>query len=181
MPRKIHKPGDPVPEHQPSRLAQELANELRSSRDFGQPWVDERRLDNGLTRVSVLWDYWDAISFEERTRVILDAYRLVEGGDFVKTIVLASGLTFPEAFASGMLPYQIISARRRNDPVTVNELREAMVAQGASTLMNRDFPQLRFSSLADAEACLQRMIQHLPTSEQVWQITQDVGQVVEVS
>ncbi len=76
-----------------------------------------------------------------------------------------------------MLPFQIIPALRRGDPVTLEECRQAMIEEGASTLLGSEKPQLRFASEEEAEAARNRLIQRLPTSEQVWVITQDVGQV----
>jgi hypothetical protein len=44
-------------------------------------------------------------------------YEQAEGAAYRDRIALASGLTVPEAHAAGMLPYQIIAALRKNDPV----------------------------------------------------------------
>ena len=181
MPRKIQGPDELAAKRPTLQLSAVLAEELAADRDSGQPWIDEQRFKNGLVKVSVLWDRWDDVADEDRTRAILDAYRIVEGEDFTRTIALATGLTFSEAYALGLLPYQIITARRRDDPVTLDQLHEAMIQQGASTLINPKTPQLRFALLNEAEACLRRLVAQLPASEQVWQITQEVGQVVAYS
>ena len=52
-----------------------------------------------------------------------------------------------------------------------------MVEEGASLLLSKDRPLLRFQTEEDAEAAKQRLIQRLPGSDAVWVITQDVGTV----
>jgi len=109
--------------------------------------------------------------------VILRAYDLAEGSGYRQRIALASGLTVPEAYAAGMLPFQIIPALRRGDPVTAEQCRQAMIEEGASTLIEADKPQLRFATEEEAEAARKRLVRRLPSSDQVWVITQEVGKV----
>ena len=78
-----------------------------------------------------------------------------------------------------MLPFGIITAVRRTDPVTLDQCRQAMVEEGASMLLSPDRPLLRFASMEDAEAGRRRLIQRLPQSDDVWIITQDVGNVAD--
>jgi len=139
--------------------------------------IDEQEFPTGKIRVTVLWDEWDRLPLEDRTAVILRAYDLAEGRDYRERIALASGLTVPEAYAAGMLPFQIIPALRRGDKVTREECCQAMIEEGASTLLAPDKPQLRFATEEEAEAARQRLVQRLPNSDQVWVITQDVGKV----
>ncbi len=158
-------------------LPERLAEELRSNRESGQPVIDEQSFPSGKVRVTVLWDEWDRLPLEERTAVILRAYDLAEGPGYRDRIALASGLTLPEAHAAGMLPFQIIPALRRGDPVTPEQCRNAMIDEGASTLLAADRPQLRFTTEGEAEAARKRLVQRLPGSDQVWVITQEVGRV----
>jgi hypothetical protein len=72
---------------------------------------------------------------------------------------------------------EIITALRRDDKVTLDECRRAMLEEGASRLFGANNPQLRFATLEQAESARKRLIQKLPTSEQVWLITQDVDPV----
>ena len=158
-------------------LAERLAEELRHERDSGQPVVDEQTFPSDKIRVTVIWDEWDHLPLEDRTAVILRAYELAEGREYREKIMLASGLTVPEAYAAGMLPYQIIPALRSGDKVTAEQCRRAMIDEGASVLLSPEKPQLRFATEEEAEAARRRLAARLPNSEQVWVITQEFGKV----
>src|SRR5437773_9446384 len=88
-------------------LVGELAKELKSSRESGQPVIIEQTFPAGVIRLTVLWDKWDRLAHEDGTGVILRAYGMAEGPEYRAKITLASGLTIPEAQAVGMLPFQI--------------------------------------------------------------------------
>lgn len=155
-------------------LAERLADELRSSRESGQPMVYEQEFPNGRLRVIVIWDAWDRVSPEERTAVILRAYELAGDRESRSRIALASGLTVPEAHAAGMLPYQILTALRKGDPVTAEQARQALLEEGASTLVSDTALQLRFATKEEADACRGRLIARLPGSEDVWIINREL-------
>ncbi len=176
MPRK-KRPFEETPRPTSGDLADRLADELKTARESGQPVIDEQKFPTGKLRVTVIWDVWDALPLEHRTSVILRAYELAEGRDYRDTIALASGLTVPEAHAAGMLPFQIIPAIRRGDPVSADQCRKAMIDEGASTLSAADKPQLRFATEEEAEAARLRLAAGLLGSEPIWTITQDVGRV----
>jgi hypothetical protein len=165
-----------------TRIAHDLAQELKSERKFGQPRIVEEEFNiTGRIRVVVLWDRWEHMTHEDRSNAIINAYKFAESKEFAERIGLVSGLTFPEAHASGMLPFQIIAAPRRGDPVTAEQCREAMIEAGASTLLDPDRPQLRFASEEEAEACRHHLILTLPGSDEVWVVTREVGQVVDLA
>src|SRR5437588_9629452 len=107
----------------PGALAERLASELKRSKECGQPLIYEQEFRTGRVRVTVIWDDWDKLPLQERTATILRAYEIAEGPEARERIALASGLTVPEAHAAGMLPYQIITALRRTDPVTFEQAR----------------------------------------------------------
>jgi hypothetical protein len=176
MPRKKR-----ISEDQPrsihAGLGQRLAEELRGGRESGQPFVDEQEFPSGRIRVNVIWDEWDRLPLEDRTAVILRAYELAEGREYRDRIALASGLTVPEAHAAGMLPFQIIPALRKDDPVTDEQCRRAMIEEGASILVSAERPQLRFADEEEAESARRRLAERLPDSEPVWVVTQDGGSV----
>ena len=117
MPRKKLGPDAPSAGAKQG-LAEKLAAELKHSREHGQPLIYEQAFRTGKVRVNVVWDAWDAAPMAERSATILRAYELAEGAESRDKIALASGLTVPEAYASGMLPYQIIPALRKGDPLT---------------------------------------------------------------
>ena len=173
MPRR--QVGEQEPRLVSGDLVKRLADELKSQRETGQPMIYEHKFDGGRIRVTVVWDEWASMTLEDRTSVILDAYAQAEGADFKKKIVLASGLTVPEAESVGMLPFQIITGLRKGDPVTPEQCREAMIKVGASTLLDPNRPQLRFATTQEADATVKALITQLPGSDPVWIVSQDVG------
>lgn len=172
MPRQKLVAESPLPSD--AVLTGKLAEELKKSHECGQPLIYERELAPARLRVVVVWDEWERVPLEERTAVILRAYDLAEGPSYRNKIALASGLTVPEATASGMLPYQVTTAIRKGDPVNVDQCRQAMLAEGASTLFGSNILQLRFATQQEAEACRQRLVKRLPKSEDVWLINREV-------
>lgn len=158
-------------------LTHRLARELLDDRDSGQPVINEQVFPTQKLRVTVIWDEWDRLPLEDRTAVILRAYEIAEGRGSRDNIALASGLTFPEAYATAMLPFQVFPALRASDPVTPEECRQAMIDEGASTLLDADKPQLRFFTQEDADAAMRRLIARVPNSDQVWVTTREVGKI----
>jgi hypothetical protein len=155
-------------------LAERLAAELRADRENGQPLIYEQTFHTGKVRVTVIWDAWEGVSLQERSATILRAYEMAEGADARDRIALASGLTFPEAHAAGMLPYQIITALRKDDPVSSDEARQAMLEEGGSTLVSPETVHLWFATEEEAEAARQRLVRRLPGSEPIWVITREI-------
>lgn len=94
-------------------------------------------------------------------------------------IAIAVGLTVPEAYDSGLLPFQVIPPVRPDDPVTPEDCRNAMIDEGASVLLGASNPQLRFAALEEAEACRQRLTRRLPGSEKTWSIAQDIARIID--
>lgn len=176
MPRRIRNTVE-LPRQSFKNLAEELAAELKSHRDSGQPVVDEEVFPTGNIRVNVIWDKWEHLSLEDRTGVILRAYDLAEGTGYRNRIALATGLTVPEARAAGMLPFQIIPGVRKGDPITREECYKAMVEEGASVLADREKPQLQFETEEEANQSCQRLVKRLPKSKGTWIILQEPGQV----
>lgn len=155
-------------------LAEELAAELKSNHEFGQPVIYEHAFRTGKVRVTVIWDEWHDVPLQERSATILRAYEMAEGQESRDRIVLASGLTVPEAHAAGMLPFQIIAAVRNSDPVTYDQVKQAMLDEGGSLGFHWNRPQLRFATGEEAEAARQRLIQRFPGSDDVWIIDREV-------
>jgi len=155
-------------------FAEALAAELGAGREYGQPIVYEHEYASGKVRVVVVWDEWADDPLEDRSAVILKAYEIAEGDPARERIALASGLTVPEATTAGMLPYQIITALRKGDPVTYEQARQAFLDQGASKLGNPRGLQLRFATQEEAHACRQRLIKQFPGSDDVWLVRRDI-------
>jgi hypothetical protein len=155
-------------------LAEELAAELKTNREFGQPVIYEHAFRTGKVRVIVIWDAWQDVPLQERSATTLRAYEMAEGPESRDRIALASGLTVPEAHAAGMLPYQIITALRKGDPLTDDQARQAMLDEGGSLLFHPPGVQLRFATGEEAEAARQRLIQRFPGSEDVWIIDREI-------
>jgi hypothetical protein len=174
MPRKRRGFEEP-PRRILGNLVDRLADELKSSRQSGQPMIDEEEFPTHKLRVNVVWDEWDRVPLETRTATILRAYEQAEGPEFRDRIALASGLTVPEAHAAGWLPYQVIPAVRKSDPVTLDQCRKAMIEEGASLLFGEDNPQLRFATEEEADAARKRLAERLPGSEPIWIVTREVG------
>lgn len=168
MPRR--KLANEKPRSTDRNLVIRLAEELKSNRKIGQPVIYEQEFPGERIRATVIWDEWDRLELEERTSVILRAYVEAEGTKYRNRIVLASGLTIPEAEAAGMLPFQIIIGLRKEDPVTQEECQRAMIEVGGSTLLDPQNPQLRFATLEEANAARNELIGRLPMSEEVWVI-----------
>ena len=155
-----------------SGLVDKLAAELKNNRKYGQPLVYEQEYPTKKARVTVIWDEWADASLEERSTIILLAYERADGPASREKIALASGLTVPEAAAVGLLPFQVIAGLRKTDPVQPEQVREAMLEQGASQL--DDELLLRFATRDEAEACRNRLIEKLPESEPIWIIRRDL-------
>ena len=155
-------------------VLKDLISELRNSRAFGQPMIDELALPKtGALNITVIWDRWETIDEQERLNIILRAYEEAEGKKFVDNIALASGLTVPEAIESQLLPFEVTAALRKSDKVTAEQCRQAMIEQGASLLQNANKPQLRFRTLEEAEVCVERLKEMMPESDGVWLISQE--------
>jgi hypothetical protein len=175
MPRIVRSPRESTP-FRDDNLVAHLSRELKSGGESSQPLVDEEHFKTGAIRILVLWDRWHDVHPEKRSEIIVEAYRRAEGEEFAGRIALVNGMTFPEAHASGLLPYQVIAAPRPGDPVTAAECRQAMIDVGASMLFDPGRPRLFFTTEGQAEAFRQRLAERLPGSEPVWRIIREVGQ-----
>ena len=151
-----------------------LATELRSNHESGQPFIYEHTFGSGRIRILVVWDEWNDLSLEQRTDIILAAVEISDGKEYRDRVALANGVTMPEGAAAGMLPYQIITALRKSDPLTPEQCRKAMAAEGASILLGPETPLLRFPTAESAEACRKRLAKKLPKSDEIWVVTRDL-------
>jgi hypothetical protein len=141
---------------------------------MGQPIILEDGNVNGdSVRVQVVWDRWEELPGELRSAIILDAYATALGEAYRQRIKFALGMTVPEAIEVGLLPFQVIPARKKDGDPSPEEYRKAMIDAGASLLSGEDRPQLRFATIDDAEAAMERLQEMLPNSR--WIIAQEVA------
>ncbi len=172
MPRHTRVPA--VPTGETASLVRELASELKDPRPMGQPIILEDSLLGGdALSVQVVWDRWQGISDEIRAEVIHDAYSDALGEEYRQKIRLSLGVTVPEAANLGLLPFQVIPARRKGEEPSHEEYRKAMSDAGASLLLGEGRPQLRFATLEDAEGAMESLQEVLPSSR--WIIAQEVS------
>lgn len=157
------------------KLVDRLVDELKTNRESGQPFIYEQVFATGKIRMLVIWDDWKDLPLEERTNVILSAIEQSDGRDYRAKVALASGLTVPEGVAAGVLPYQIITALRKDDEVTLEQCHAAMLAEGASQLFGPNVLQLRFPTQESAEACQKRLVDRLPNSDEIWLVSREIS------
>jgi hypothetical protein len=122
--------------------------------------------------VHVIWDSWKDLSDDQRSTIIVDAYRQVEGDQAAAEVTIAEGVTVQEALALGLLPFKVVPGRKRNDTISLDDYRRAMEAEARYTLLGLRAKELRYSRLEDAEQAKNRLIQGLPGSS--WIIVQEM-------
>jgi len=175
MPRIKRSPADLLKRRHP-KLVAELADELKSSRETGQPVIEEFEFPKtGAIRATVIWDKWDRLPDAERAATILDAYERAEGKEYRERIALPIGLTVREAGESGMLPFWVVYGLQKEDPFTSEQLSAALLERGAKSLPEFPKPVLRFSTRKQAEAAIDLLIAALPGSERNWTIIESFG------
>lgn len=152
-------------------LRRELEDELRHAKATGQPIIlEDETTSTKSIRIYVIWDRWKECDSEARTDVIRSVYQNVRGEDIANQITLAIGVTMREAITMGLLPYQVVPTRRKDDSISDERYRNAMTEAGAADLGG--VLQLRFSAYEDAEACYERLLEAVPGSK--WVIQQEV-------
>ena len=154
-----------------SPLVADLAHELGSPHQFGQPMIHEQVYPRSDTiHAKVFWDRWTNIDLEKRIKIIFAAYHQAETEEAIKRITVVSGYTIAEGVNIGELPYELKPIHRKSDPVSLEQCYEAMRACGASTLARLDMPLLRFPTVEAAQQCKDYLTQQLPGSDEIWAI-----------
>jgi len=156
MPVVTRKPSEP-----PSRdLFDRLLGELKSPGERGQPLVLQNPLgDRGHINVYVIWSRWKGISPDHRETLIRKAYHAFDPELFGK-IVIASGMTFEEAIADGVLPVRIVASGTGGDPAKSEEIHATMIEEGA---IETPFGlELRYPSVDEAAPAYDRLDQRFP-------------------
>jgi hypothetical protein len=88
MPR-IRRSFEEPPRRIIGTLVDQLVDELKSTRESGQPVIDEVEFPSKKLRMNVIWDAWDSLPLGYRTAMILRAYEQAEGRDHRDRIALA--------------------------------------------------------------------------------------------
>ena len=162
----VHRRSPPDAGEQRSDLLDELIRELEDPKPIGQPIIlEDDKLERNCLQVQVAWDRWEDCPREARSGIIAEAYEHVFGPERRKEITLALGLTIPEAAAMGLLPFQLLPARKKDENPAHDEYCKAMVQAGASVLSNVEEPELRCATLDDARETVKRLTQVVPNSE----------------
>lgn len=116
------------------RLLSALTAELKvesGTTSPDRPSVFEQAVSQTDTyHVLVVWEAWGEIPSEERGGIILEAYEQADPGIMPK-ITVAMGVTLEEALEMDLLPYQVMTARKNGDPVSYQQLEDAMRQEGA--------------------------------------------------
>ena len=173
MPRHVISPGQ-----RPSEsldLVDRLAAELKSANGTQPVILEEQISATGSRHVHVIWDKWQNISDEQRSRLIVDAYRRAEGENVASEITIAVGVTPEDALSLGLLPFMVQPVHRRSDRRSMEEYQKAIEAELPGTLLGRTARQLRYATLEDAEDARRRLERALPESH--WAVVQEVGGV----
>jgi hypothetical protein len=151
------------------QLREQLTGELSGQRIPGGPLIFEIPLEQSdKMDVIVVWNEFEGLWAEDRSQVILDAYQ-----DQRDRISLAMGVTYQEAIDQQVLPYMVVPMTRRGE-VDPAELRRAMLEEGGIALGDEKV-DLRFPSLAMAEAAHQRLRDRLPQG--YWSISWNVAPI----
>jgi hypothetical protein len=143
------------------KLRNELAERTRTSDllIFEIPLEQSDKID-----VLVVWQAFESLRSEDRTRLILDAYPKTRQ----RTISLALGVTYQEAMEQALLPYAVRPLMRRGE-ADPDELRKVMLEVGGIALPEEKV-DLRFPTMAMAEAAYQKLCDRLPGGH--WAIVQ---------
>src|SRR6266851_10035270 len=150
MPRYVINPVTPPPKS--DKLLKKLVLELRTPTTSLQPLILEEHVPVTKSRhVFVIWDRWKAVSDERRSSVIVEAYKQAEGDESASQITIASGVTAEEAVVLGLLPWKVVPARKRTDPISEDDYRRAFAAEANNTLLGAKAVELRYARLEDAE------------------------------
>jgi hypothetical protein len=140
-------------------LVNELAKCLGPGVRLEQPFLLQDRIPQTRARhVVVIWDRWSAVEKQHRSKVIVDAYEQAGllGDD---TITVAMGITQEEALEMGFLPYSIGTMRRRGDPVSEKQLRQALQSVGGVRVAIGSSLQVRFPTKEHAQEAYRKLCQ----------------------
>jgi hypothetical protein len=172
MPRHTQQPTETLPLK--SELVASLKDELLNPQSIGQPIILEDSTPQTISvRVIVVWDRWHDLPGEIRSDIIRNAYvKAAVPKEFIDSMTFTLGVTVPEAAVMGLVPFAVVPAGKKDEQISNEQYRCAMIEAGASILENDDKPQLRCATLDDAENTLEYLENILPDSR--WIITKEL-------
>jgi len=151
-------------------LTQQLASELRSPKSAGEPAVYEDAIGQTKSfRVTVVWDEWKNLPLQTRSRIILDAYEEAAPEKNGK-ILVAMGLTRPEAFSMSVFPFSVIALLKNTDPPEIEKKVLAALRNEGAVEIGREL-QLRFRTIEEAQQAYERLQNAVPGPH--WAISQE--------
>lgn len=157
-----------------NELVERLAAELRvnGGGPARQPFIFEQEVPHtGTYYVLVVWERWNEVPPEERASIITEAYERAEP-DLVPNLTVVVGATLDEAIQLNLLPYEVIASHRKDDPVSLRDLSEALREEGA--IDTRSGTHLRYPTRQMAEEALRRLSERIPGP--YWSIQQTISQ-----
>jgi hypothetical protein len=149
-------PSNPLTKKRRAELIDKLMNELAGKGESIGPVIFEIPLD-GMSQIDVLvvWDEWEPVRPEDRSAIILEAYKKQK----VK-VGLASGATHAEALEQDLLPYTITSNPPHGEKAAPDKLRVAKLAAGGIPVGGQIV--LRFPTMSTAHTALQKLSELFP-------------------
>jgi hypothetical protein len=138
--------------------------------------IEEHNATPASPAVTVIWDEWRPLSFEDRFDMIREAYRQVEGETVAEGLDIVSGFTPEEARAAGYLPYRVIpkwqKSGRHKVLVSVLDQENRVEAEEAKrTVLGEGADELRYIRKEDAAEAVKRLRAALPGSQ--WVVVHD--------
>ena len=148
-------------------LLSRLADERQGLSTQGGPVIFEIPLEQSdKLDVMVVWDAWQGVRSEDRTRLIQEAYR--EQQD---SLALALGVTCEEAIEQGLLPFRVRPRFGQQFDFREEDLRSAFLSVGGFERPDFERPdnviELRYPSQTVAEETIRRLKELLPGTEWV--------------
>jgi hypothetical protein len=150
-------------------VAEQLTREISGEVTPNGPVVFEIPLHHsGKMDVLVVWDAWLPFDSEDRSDIILQAYKADQD-----KIAQALGVSYQEALEQQVLPYAVLPMARRGE-ADEEELKRLMIAEGGFPLPLGKV-DLRFPTMALAEKAHRRLADRLPKG--YWSIVQNVAPI----
>jgi len=149
-------------DEQKDSLLSRLADERQGRSTQGGPVIFEIPLEQSdKLDVMVVWDAWQGVRSEDRTKLIQEAYREQQDN-----LALALGVTYEEAIEQGLLPFRVRMKFGSQPRFREEEIRSAYLSVGGF-VRPEDIIELRYPSRTVAEETVRQLEERLPGTEWV--------------